>query len=75
MGSDRDGPKNDGPVSGIENGPQCFTRDSGVWVERQRERERAGEVLTTDCKVSGSIFLPSGSPNLTVAAQETCSGR
>lgn len=29
VGGDRDGHKKEGPVSGTENGPYCFTRDSG----------------------------------------------
>lgn len=34
VGRDRDRHKKDGPVCGIENGPYCFTRDSGGRVER-----------------------------------------
>ncbi len=40
VGRDRDRHKKDGPVSGIENGPYCFTRDlgSGGKIERKTGR-------------------------------------
>lgn len=47
VGRNRDGRKNDGPVSGIENGPHCFTRDLGLGGktarEGQREREKSAD--------------------------------
>lgn len=41
VGRDRDRHKKDGPVSGVENGPYCFTRDlrSGGKTERKAGRE------------------------------------
>lgn len=53
VGRDRGRHKKDGPVSGIENGPYCFTRDlgSGGKLERETGRERERIVLTIECNL------------------------
>lgn len=83
LGRDRDRHKKDGPVSGVENGPYCFTRDSGGSGWKEEEEEKDGEreriVLTIDCNLLRyrvpSFLTLVAYPILQKTAQATCSGR